>query len=749
MFRLIQTKLPQVTSELSVTSIACVTTEHVLASLDNGILASYSLNKDGRQTAVQFYQLLRSRQPFPKNEQGVVPISAAWGWINITRTPSPKYDQVEFVFALQGGNKVYRTNLPTRSLVTGFFGGAPVEIFASTKEAISCLTVNTSENRHGVLGTGSTDGVAMVWNLAHSMGDRGDPNLLTVGAHVNCSVSAMTFVKNNHLVVTASHDQAVRVWRVSDGELLQSLATGNMPVSDISCRCEGLSLVDGWTNTMIVAGTSTGSVFCWNLTHEVARTDSSGTAMFEEVVERQNNNNNINGGGSEIKNDDPMTTKSRLVAMSDHSAHEILHLHLNNNDLIVADNNGMVRHFTLILPKGSTSADLNVISVHRPPVKEGSERNNAASEEALREDGLSILSNNNIFNAGLPPIEHMDIVTQNGHDIVVYHVNDTTSQGASPLLQVLYRIKNYKGVDNVNHDPDEIAATPDGMWNQSVLALETPAYQMPSMDNTSADGGEWKDHYHEDPRIAMKLKKKREEEEAAAAIAKEKAEAAIKKVKEEEEKEHLPRRRKLPQPEIHPSVRFQSWQKGHAKEELSGINILTKNDADRWASREFTIKEQGDDGDKERGGVDGVEGRDGRVGVGREDAFDAIVRRGFCTSRENATNKTRRFINGIGKSFGNPRRAAALAHASEIERKRRQIIAHQESGGDGERKNAEIRDLGYHGGDPPYFSSTVHPISELQEPTLHSTKNLKVNLIHNSQYFSKNRGKKYSNNYSF
>ena len=54
----------------------------------------------------------------------------------------------------------------------------------------------------------------------------------------------------------------------------------------------------------------------------------------------------------------------------------------------------MVRHFTLILPKGSTSADLNVISVHRPPVKEGSERNNAASEEALREDGLSILSNN-------------------------------------------------------------------------------------------------------------------------------------------------------------------------------------------------------------------------------------------------------------------------------------------------------------------------------------------------------------------
>ena len=335
-------------ANLSISSIACVSTEHILAALTNGTLASFTLNKEGRQTGVQFYQLLRSRQPFPTNATGVVPIHAAWGNISITRRPSPSGDNVEFVFSFQGGNKIYRTSLPPRSLVEGFFGGAPVETFASQKEAVSCVAVSKlTESHHGVLGTGSVDGVAMVWNLAHSVGDRGDPNILTVGAHASSPVHSMTFPTGNHVVVTASNDQAVRVWRVADGTLLQSLATGNVPVNVIACRDEGTSLMQGWTETTVVAGTSTGSVFCWKLTHEEATTSPEDRPIFMKV---NSSANAVGGGGGGGGGSSPaMTTQHHLVAMSDHSAHAIVHLDVDRPDrtILVGGADGLIRHYKL------------------------------------------------------------------------------------------------------------------------------------------------------------------------------------------------------------------------------------------------------------------------------------------------------------------------------------------------------------------------------------------------------------------
>ena len=322
--RLVHTLSPTTNvSDLSISTLVCVGAERVLAALTDGTLAVYDINVKGIQSAVSFYKILRSKQPFPRNEEGVVAVHAAWDHLHITRKPSPSYDGIQFVFTFAGGNKVYRTSLPPTSLVDGFFGGAPVETFAVQKESVRCLTIRMGHHRHGVLGTGSEDGVAMVWNLAHAMGDRGDSNLLTIVAHPDRPVTDMTFVRGNHLVFTASDDQAVRLWRVADGQLLQSLATGEMPVRTLGCRDEGRSVLRGMSDTLVVAGTASGSVFLWRVAHvgsgdtledvEGGGRSLLGSPMLADTRRKEQEDREVAELG----------TTHRLVCVSDHSSDEV------------------------------------------------------------------------------------------------------------------------------------------------------------------------------------------------------------------------------------------------------------------------------------------------------------------------------------------------------------------------------------------------------------------------------------------
>ena len=94
--------------------------------------------------------------------------------------------------------------------------------------------------------------------------------------------------------------------------------------------------------------------------------------------------------------------------------------------------------------------------------------------------------------------------------------------------------------------------------------------------------------------------------------------------------------------------------------------------------------------------------------------------------------KERKLISHINVKFGNPKRVIALAKDDEDSTRLRLLQQQQRSrrrsGGPAgpAAGHQETRAIGYHGGDPPYFSETVFPMSELQEPSLHSTKKMKV-----------------------
>jgi hypothetical protein len=88
------------------------------------------------------------------------------------------------------------------------------------------------------------------------------------------------------------------------------------------------------------------------------------------------------------------------------------------------------------------------------------------------------------------------------------------------------------------------------------------------------------------------------------------------------------------------------------------------------------------------------------------------------SEEEERTNKARKLISHIDSKYGNLDRVVALARSPPPKRQPK----------DGCLRRQETRAIGYHGGDPPYFSDTVFPMSRLQEPTLHSTRQLKYEL---------------------
>ena len=323
------------------------------------------------------FTLLRSRMPFPRagrkasrddaaETTNISTVSVPWGHISIAG-PQPALEPDELTtsniyFSFRGGNKVYRTALPEQSLVGGYFGGAPVEQFAVQREPISCISLSARASGAGpgkghgvsrkpwssvgVLGTGGADGVAMVWDTAHSAGDLGEHNILTVMAHNGLPVNDMCFVAGNHLAVTASSDDAVRVWRIADGTLLQSMFTGEATVNVLRCRPQGLSLSGDKSSSIVLAGTSTGSVFCWHLEHERHMPD--GARNLAEGAE-------------------PASCSHRLVALSDHSAHSIMSIVLlDEGHIMVSSENGDIRLFRLETQVASDSVHLELEHTSNP-----------------------------------------------------------------------------------------------------------------------------------------------------------------------------------------------------------------------------------------------------------------------------------------------------------------------------------------------------------------------------------------------
>ncbi len=338
----------------------------------------------GSHGGAQIYSLLRSRLPFPRSggdsESDIKPLRPAWGCICVSGPQKDRKTCSNIFFSFRGGNKIYRTSLPPRSLVSGFFGGAPVEQFAVQREPVSCLALSAAfapESRWGapsvLLGTGASDGVAMVWDTAYTAGDRGDHNKLTVAAHAGRAVSDMVFFHGNHIMATASDDVGVRVWRVADGQLLQTLATGEVAVNHLRSRHEGLTLGGDASNSLVIAGTATGSLFCWHLTHESA----PGTVHADGEVGGE-----VGGYSSRLTPGSPTSSlhgasagavagsgsgcTHEMVAVSDHSAHSIVHLAtLGKQKLLAVSEEGTVWLFSLSVPEGSRSACLELEDAFR------------------------------------------------------------------------------------------------------------------------------------------------------------------------------------------------------------------------------------------------------------------------------------------------------------------------------------------------------------------------------------------------
>jgi hypothetical protein len=216
----------------------------------------------------------------------------------------------------------------------------------------------------GVMGTGGVDGVAMVWDTGHTAGDLGEHNMLTVMAHNGLPVNDIAFMAGNHLAVTASSDEAVRVWRVADGTLLQSMVTGEVTVNVLRCRAQGAGLGGHMNHSLIVAGTVTGSVFCWHVEHERPPARQRGGV-------RDTTRSTAAGAKSNGGDDDAYQTKQhshKLVALSDHSAHSIIGVNLlDNGRLMVTSENGTVRVFQLNVPAAECdSAHLELESTGQP-----------------------------------------------------------------------------------------------------------------------------------------------------------------------------------------------------------------------------------------------------------------------------------------------------------------------------------------------------------------------------------------------
>ena len=239
------------------------------------------------------------------------------------------------------------------------------------REPISCVSISApaagsgpgfgqgarrrSWSAVGLLGTGSTDGVAMVWDTGHTAGDLGEHNLLTVMAHDGKPVNDITFVAGNHLAVTASSDEAVRVWRMADGTLLQSLVTGEANVKVLAAVPRG-RLSGQWTIQLLLAL----KLACVLLAFRT-RADP-GAGRIRDVTDSTNSNQH--------QEDTETKTKScshKLVALSDHSAHSITSLSLlDEGRLMAVSENGTVRIFRLDMQTAADTAHFEVESSDQP-----------------------------------------------------------------------------------------------------------------------------------------------------------------------------------------------------------------------------------------------------------------------------------------------------------------------------------------------------------------------------------------------
>ena len=713
------------TADLSFSTIQCVSTEHILASLTDGTLCCFDLNKQGQQKNVHFYRLLRSRQPFPKNDHGVVPIYASWGFLHITRLPDRDYDNIQFVFTLEGGNKIYRTSLPQQSLVAGFFGGAPVEIFASQKEAVSCMSVSMGPRRHGLLGTGAHDGVAMVWNLAHSTGDRGDSNVLTIAAHENTTVTSITFVEERHLFITASDDEAVRVWRISDGELLQSLATGRVPVTTLQCRYEGTSMLNGWNDTTVIAGTSTGSVFCWSLIHEAA---TSGSAAGGRTMGDMSENNSERSGPSEISSvglfeeEEGIATgqtQSRLVALSDHSASGIVHVDVRRgtNEMIVGAVDGTIRTFSIKVTKGGDAA-LDCVS--KRVVVSSLENETATTTHSEVEKNVRMISIGKSKMVGFKKNKTIVVVRREG-----------VSNEHGPTLQIITKIND-----------GELEEKKIGTWSATnVLAMVNPVLKSIIVMEKPNGKEKWsgpKSNRNSSSTLgtvgiggvlaserSLALKKLSAKKNMFFDIANRGNNGNAK----EEEEEGA--RGNVPSPEMHPSVTFQTWQTGNAEHNGIQHGFYETNDADRWASRAFQKNSSGavnknsaSNNSKEI--KETKEIKEKKENITRTEMLEKF--RVDCDAIE--VSNRRSLISMIAPTFGNPERVAALATLGLQNDRKKAKLLQRRTLRRRQGLTTETRPIGYHGGEPPYFSEVIHPLSAMQEPTMHSSKQVKQVMTH-------------------
>ena len=200
------------------------------------------------------------------------------------------------------------------------------------------------------------------------------------------------------------------------------------------------------------------------------------------------------------------------------------------------------------------------------------------------------------------------------------------------------------------------------------------------------------------------------------------ATAAAAAADEEQDEASIPRILRA-RPSIHPRVEFQSLRVGSIDTDHGGL--YDTNDADRWASR-LVVRSKKEGGGEGEGGEDGEDGEEDGGGMSK-------IEIEMYLDQQERLKKERKLISHINVKFGNPKRVIALAKDDEESARSRLLQQQQRSrrrGAAGAAGSAaghqETRAIGYHGGDPPYFSKTVFPMSELQEPSLHSTKKMKV-----------------------
>ena len=608
------------------------------------------------------------------------PVTSPWLDFNFALV----YDHREMFFAFSNSNKVHRTYLPDPSNVDmdGYTSGSGVFEFAAHRLPITAFTTSPLiENEPPRLLTGSEDGTIILWDASvpcnDDLRDIGARTIHVINAHEG-SVVDVAFA-GLEFYISSGQDKAIRIWNINTGEQACYFHTEKVLVSKIECGPLSRK------SYAIVAGSERGSVFMWKMNLPRKGSDDGDDNDDEELDESM----------KVVEDDDYISV--RLVGMADHTERPISSISLfpiksrygEDDGAGVACGNkegGLYvykygRSSLLKQPSDIDANDENISFKNMP----------THAFELLHQAkyGSSLLSNQARYELNL------NRSAENISSAEVVLLLSAASEGEVDVLKVPpagHRTRTESQVSKSGESDFSLLVT-----------LNDPEDEEEHVD---VEEEEERNRQQESPKRQSTMSPQRSPMKRSQSGASDGNirfgsgfETVLNISRKKKPEEEVPKE-EIPEPEPHPMITYNQ------------VGLPTEEDlenADAWAEEEFDATENGEGGvndNSNNNNNNNNKNNSGTKNAARTPSSNKKTRSRFHKQTKNM------FGPKIAKSFHNPERARALI---EVEKNYRADYHAVDDGRDG------IQKLGFHGGDPPYFSKTNFPVSELQEPVLQSS----------------------------